>query len=347
MKKVWTAMAAVLAGTALFAFAGCGEDGASLTGGGFGGGAGTQAEAGAKSAYALGAVTTAGLLAANASLAAGVSYRDAGTEQTEDGQTAQQPAEAEQLRDEVRTFNEYFDLLEGFLDEGAFRADVTENTDPAYAFKYKLTVTGKDPFGGALSHTMYYTETEAGMQEEQDEGEYEQRVAYTLTGVLEMNGTLYEMSGYRMSETEREDGEEETSEELWIMASDPADRGNYVRMDIEEENEQEAGERESEREYVYRVYDGGRLAEETRVSFEEESEHGARETEYELAILKDGEKTVFEVERAERADGAVAIGVKYRAPQGSGRFVVTKAQDGTYRYTFADGSRLDPDDSDD
>ena len=373
MKKFLAITAAILAGTSLFAFAGCNDGNTTALGGGLGGGAGTQAEAGAKSAYALGAVTTAGLLAETSQTANTVSLAavtdgqngqnsENGGQGSQDGagqgdQNAQgengqetpsgQGTQSDALKEEVARFGEYFEMLDTFLDEGALNVQVTENTDTSYAFSTKLTVEGTLPDGQTVVYTMYYTETEAGMREEQDEDEYEVRIAYDLTGVLEMNGVTYEMTGSRISETETEGREEETSESLWIKATDPENEGNYVRMDLEIESEQEGNETGSETEYVYRVYRDGKLAEQTSVSFETEDEDGGNETEYELSIFKDGERSLYEVERAEHLNGTVSIGVRYRTAQGSGRFVVTQTKDGTYTYEFDDGSRLELDDRDD
>ena len=79
-------------------------------------------------------------------------------------------------------------------------------------------------------------------------------------------------------------------------------------------------------------------------SFEKENEHGEAETEYKLSILKDGVRSRFEVERAERVNGAVSIGVKYDTAEGKGRFVITQTADGQYRYTFDDVRYFDFDD---
>lgn len=347
MKKFFAIAAAALAGATLLAFAGCDNASASrddLIGGGLGGGAGTQAEAGARSAYALGAVTTAGLLAQSLDSAGALSPAS----QTQaSGEGGTQTGTGETVKEEVGRFNEYFDLLNGFLDEGAFRSTVTENTDTSYDFAYKLTVEGRDAFGNETLYTMYYTETEAGVREEQDDDEHEVCIAYELTGVMEMDGVAYTMTGYRMSQTETERGEEETSESLWIMATDPENADNYVRMDLETESEQEGAENEAEREYVYSVYRDGRLSERTSVSFETEAEQNKTETEYELRIMKDGAVSRFEVERAERTNGTTRIGVRYQTEQGNGRFVVSRTAEGEYTYTFEDGSRLDFDDFDD
>ena len=328
MKKLLALTIAAVAGASLLAFAGCANDGSDKTigTGGLGGGAGTAAEAGVKSAYALGAVTTASLL-----------------QQTGGGMAlAAAPADGA-LQEDVGAFSEYFELLDVFLDEGAIDVRVTENTDTSYAFSTKLTVVGALPGGEEASYTMYYTETESRAYEDRDDDEWETGVAYSLEGVLEMNGVAYEMMGFRVSEQEREGREEERSESLWIMARDPADPGSYVRMDVESEEEQEGGEQEQEREFVYRVYRGGRLWEQTSVSFENESERGEDETEYEVSILKDGARSLFSVEREERAGGSASIGVRYSTPDGQGRFIVTKRADGSYVYTFDDGTFFEDD----
>ena len=349
MKKVFAICSAVLAGTALLAFAGCGSGGSALLSeGGLGGGAGTQAEAGAKSAYAFGAVTTAGLLSAATGTVSSLSaVSEAAPETTPDaapeagGQTEQQPSVGQE------TFGEYFELFDTFLNDGALSVQVAENDNTSYDFATKLTVEGSLPDGGNVSYTMYYTETEAGTREEREDDEYEVRVAYDLTGVLEMDGVAYAMTGYRMSETEEERGERETSEELWIRATHPDDADTYVQMNVETGAEEEGGEQETEREYVYGVYRGGQLVERASIDFETENEQGGIETEYELSILKDGVCSRFEVEREQRSGGTVTIGVNYRVEGGGqGRFTITKTADGEYLYRADDG-RSDGDLDDD
>lgn len=327
MKKLFAVAAAVLAGTVLFGFAGCASGGERAgLGGGLGGGAGVQAEAGAKSAYALGAVTTAGLLSASAAASAAASTSAAGTEGTPSAATEE--------------FRAYFEMLDSFLDEGALTTEVTENTDTSYPFSTKLTVRGMDMGGGEMSYIMYYTETQThSFEGDRERGEYVSGVAYTLEGVLEMGGVAYEMRGYRASVTEREDGEEERSESLWIMASDPEDAARRVRMDVESEHEQEGSGSETEREFVYRVYTASGLAEQTSISFETEDGGRGSETEYEISILRGGERSRFEVEREERMNGNATIGVNYYTPEGQGRFAVTRTADGAYVYRADEGYR--------
>ena len=160
-----------------------------------------------------------------------------------------------------------------------------------------------------------------------------------------LDGVSYDMRGYRSVETEAEHNETEQSEELWIRATDPQNARNYVQMDLETETEEEGGSAEQEREYVYSVYADGKLTERTNVDFETENEDGAAETEYTLGILRDGVRSYYEVERAERESGSVTIGVRYRLGSGeSGRFVVTQTADGEYVYRTDDGTRIDFDD---
>ena len=249
-------------------------------------------------------------------------------------------------------FDEYFRMLDCFLDEDAFRTTVSENTDEAYAFDYKMTVEGELLDGTAVSHTMYYSEESVGAvsdddddHDDDDRDENEHTEAYRLTGVMVLDGVSYDMSGYRSVETEAEHNETEQSEELWIRATDPQNARNYVQMDLETETEEEGGSAEQERDYVYSVYADGKLTERTNVDFETENEDGTAETEYTLGILRDGVRSYYEVERAERENGSVTIGVRYRLGSGeSGRFVVTQTADGEYVYRTDDGTRIDFDD---
>lgn len=349
MKKKILALfvTAALAGTALATLAACGGDGGStggLGGNGGVGGEGTSVEAGARNAYGIGAVTTAKLLAGgitgtNAMLSAASQDGAADTA----GQGAQEAA---------GEFDEYFRMLDCFLDEDVFRTTVSENTDEGFAFDYKMTVEGELLDGTAVSHTMYYSEESIGAvsdddddHDDDDRDENEHTEAYRLTGVMVLDGVSYDMSGYRSVETEAEHNETEQSEELWIRATDPQNARNYVQMDLETETEEEDGSAEQEREYVYSVYADGKLTEHTNVDFETENEDGAAETEYTLGILRDGVRSYYEVERAERESGSVTIGVRYRLGSGeSGRFVVTQTADGEYVYRTDDGTRIDFDD---
>ena len=334
MKKKFLALmaAATLSATALACFAAC-DDGKQTGEAGMGG-AGVSLEAGARDAYGLGAVTTARLLAGSmaaepAAASALAASGEAGAGSTQGGAENGAPLPQET----VGTFNEYFQMLDIFLDESAFRTTVTENPDGALAYDYKLTVEGEQLDGSAVSYVMYYSEEQIALPPDDDDEIVE---AYRITGVMEMEGVSYQMSGYRSVETEQERGETERSEEFWMRATHPEDAGAYVQMDLEAETEQEHGENESEQEYVYSVYRDGKLYERTTVAFEQEDEHGGRETEYSLGIYRGGETSYYEIERAERKNGAVTIQVNYRVGGARGSFVITQSADGAYTYRFGD-----------
>ncbi len=355
MKKKFLAIlgTAVLAGTALVSLAACGggqSDGTGgLTGGGIGG-EGTSVEAGARNAYGIGAVTTAQLLADSLSASANTPLAARCT--AEGAQDSMQGgAQGDLSGEELAQFDEYFRTLDAFLNEDAFRTTVTENTDAAYAFDYRLTVEGEQLDGSRVSHVMYYSEEQVAVRpdddddDDDDNDDNETVEAYRLTGVMVMDDVEYVMTGYRSVERETERDEIESSEELWIRASDPEDAGNYVQMSLETEEEEEHGENESEKEYVYSVYREGRLTERTSVDFETEAEDGRSETEYTLSIFADGSRSYYEVERAERGNGSVTIGVNYRTADGArGRFLIVQTADGEISYRTDDGERMDFDD---
>ena len=274
MKKKILALfvTAALAGTALATLAACGGNGGGtgdLGGNGGVGGEGTSVEAGARNAYGIGAVTTAKLLAGgiagtNAMLSA------ASQEGAADGA-------GQGVQEAAGEFDEYFRMLDCFLDEDAFRTTVSENTDEAYAFDYKMTVEGELLDGTAVSHTMYYSEESVGTvsddddrddddHDDDDRDENEHTEAYRLTGVMVLDGVSYDMRGYRSVETEAEHNETEQSEELWIRATDPQNARNYVQMDLETETEEEDGSAEQEREYVYSVYAASSRSAQTSIS---------------------------------------------------------------------------------
>lgn len=330
-KKLLAVFAAVaVAGSTLAAFAACANNNAQ---GGMGG-AGTAVQQRARDAYGIGAVTTAKLL----SDISPVAIVKSASAVLSDGGDGKQVAE----------FDKYFQTLDTFLNEDAIKTNVEDNFDEAYPYDYKLTVNGSDLDGTGVTYTMYYSEQVLTVESEYDDDdpdEAETLEAYSLEGVMVLEGVAYNMTGYRAVETETERGESEVSEELWMRATHPDDKGTYVQMDIESENESERGESEREQEYVYSIYRGGRLLERTLVDFETESEHGKEETEYELSITRDGQTSRYEVERAVRGNGSVTIGVKYYNINGkSGRLEITQTAEGKYVYDMDDGERYEFDD---
>ena len=269
--------------------------------------------------YGLGAVTSAKLLS-NVS-----------------GQTVKALASVSLLADGAdeaavyaEKFNEYFTALDDFLGEDLINTVAEENKDEKYPYETKLTVTGKDISGNDVTHIMYYTETFAG--EERDEDEV--KTIYTLEGVMIVDGEDYYLTGEREHETE----EDETEDELKIRAyADRNDKSTYVEMEQETSREPN----ETEREYTYSVYSAGRLVEKTSVEFETERKGAKEEAEYELEFLNGSGKGKYKVER-ETVGGTVQMKVKYKIDGKEGVFKIRKItdKDGNerYEYTFSDNS---------
>ena len=253
----------------------------------------------------------------------------------------------------------YMTLVESLLSDGGFKT-VSQTSDRA-EYTEKVVVTYRDMQNEQNSYIMYYNQilTEAEVDEDETEETYD------ITGIMLIDDTEYPIRGEREIETEGNESEVETefrvqiSDNSYVLVqqSEEIEEGEteqefsysiYENGKLKErstfEYEEEHGETETEREYVYSIYRGGSLVERASVDFETENENGRTETEYELGILRNGERTTYEVERAERANGTVTIGVNYRLASGErGSFVITQTADGL-SYAFDDGGRIDFDD---
>lgn len=282
----------------------------------------------AEQVYAMGAVTTASLLssefsggtAATAATALSVQKTVAGTmlRSVSVKSDLQVSFEAEQ-------FHCYFLMLDGIFGDEVVTTSAVQNTDEAYAqYEIKLTVTGMDMNGAAVSHVMYYTETL--VKEETEKGESERE--YSLVGVMLFGGTEYALRGERTEESEKNEEENE----LKIRAyPDENDRRNYVQM--EQETSSETGEKETE--YVYTVVRDGEVAEEISVEFESETEHGKTQIEYELEFISGTREEVY---RISHEDGGNGMKVSYQIGSERGEFHIEKRADGSYLYRFSDGT---------
>ena len=251
------------------------------------------------------------------------------------------PDDSEQeVKEQTEKFNEYFTALDSFLGEDVVSTTTEENTDSAYAYETKMTISGKDFNGETVVYTMYYTETlvnaalsDGEENEDKDEDENEETEnEYQLVGVMVVDGVDYHLEGERSVETE----EEESETELKIRAyADLADKTSYIQM--EQEYSVEDGETETE--YVYSVYANGELLEQTAVEFETEQKNNKVETEYELEFRSGASKGKYVVER-EVKDNKSEIKVKYDIDGKTGVFhireVTDKNGDRRYEYTFSD-----------
>ena len=315
MKKGIIVAGIVLAGAALSAFAGCSGGGTALS----------EKE----DLYGLGAVTTVKLLGSEFSGQA-VQSLSAVKALSADVTDGSGEAGTEEAKSQAEKFNEYFNMLDGFLGEDLVttKAEQNPDTEGKYArYEIKLTVTGRDMYGEAVVHVMYYTETPV-TEKTDDEGESE--ATYTLEGVMIADGTDYTLRGEREAEEERDESEQEIKIRAY---PDETDLQTYVQM----KQEFSAASDETEKEYVYSIVENGVLLEETAVEFETERKGGKEEAEYKLQFRQGEAKGEYEVSR-EGAGNAARIKVNYRIGEEKGVFSVSRKQDGSYEYLFSDGT---------
>ena len=249
------------------------------------------------------------------------------------------PDDSEQeVKKQTEKFNEYFTALDSFLGEDVVSTTTEENTDSAYAYETKMTISGKDFNGETVVYTMYYTETLVnavlpdGEENEDEDKSEETESEYQLVGVMVVDGVDYHLEGERSVETEQDESETE----LKIRAyADITDKTSYIQM--EQEYSVEDGETETE--YVYSVYANGELLEQTAVEFETEQKNNKVETEYELEFRSGASKGKYVVER-EVKENRSEIKVKYDIDGKTGVFhireVTDKNGDRRYEYTFSD-----------
>ena len=246
--------------------------------------------------------------------------------------TVAEDAEQE-VKEQTERFNEYFTALDSFLGEDIVSTDTQANTDSRYEYDTKMTVKGKDFNGDTVIYTMYYTETLAETETDDEEGETESE--YRLEGIMSIDGEDYSLEGERTEETEKD----ETETELKIRAyADITDKTTYIQM--EQERSEEEGEIETE--YVYSVYVNGELVEQTAVEFEKENKNNKTETEYELEFRSGATKGKYLLEREEKGD-RTAIKVKYEIDGKKGVFHIREFTDDAgnkkYEYSYSDGSK--------
>lgn len=303
--------------------------------------------------YGMGAVSTVRLLGSATSVKALSSFTKISTL----SDTTNPSGGEEEVKQQAEKFNEYFTALDSFMGEDIVSTTSEANTDEKYPYETKLTINGRNFDGETVQYVMFFTETEIQKAADLDdtdvndpdddddldddaddeaEAETEQETAYTLKGVMVVDGADYYLEGVRTVESEAN----ETENELKIRAyQDLADKTSYVEM--EQENSVEEGETETE--YVYSIYSNGTLIEQTAVDFEVENENGKEEVEYELEFRKGDARGRYTVER-ETQNGKKEIKVKYNLEGKKGEFKISEiiGQDGNkkYEYSFGDNSKL-------
>ncbi len=240
----------------------------------------------------------------------------------------------EAVKTQAENLHPYLTMLDSFFADDVLSTTVSSHTDEGYVdYEYKLSILGRDIYGNAVTHLMYYNETQLPANpDDDDEGEVE----YRLTGVLVMDGVNFPMEGERSFESERDEQESEIAIRAYLSETD---RTTYVQ--VRQELETEAGEQEEN--YVYSLYEGGRLVEETSVEFEVEADARYEEkAKYEVEFLSGAGRGEYRVKRVVE-NNQPYLYVDYYLNGERGAFGVYESVSGevkTYSYVFADGSTL-------
>ena len=212
--------------------------------------------------------------------------------------------------DEIALINKYMLLGETVLSEGLVTVE-KESDLPDYE---KMLVTRIGGIDGSLTESiLYYNEKIIEKDEEETET--------SLTGILKMGNTVFEVRGERSSEQ----GEEEL--EFTATAKD----GTYVVV----EHEAEYGETE----YSYTVYEKGKKVDE--FSLESETENGVNEVEMKI---KDGSEELLIFYQRKEGERYFTVLTENNGQRKVYRVEVNEENGNTsYRYFAESGETVDMD----
>lgn len=187
---------------------------------------------------------------------------------------------------DLSEFDEYMALVESLLSDGGFK--IQSQTSDRPEFEEKMVVGYNDMVGNSLQYIMYYNQILTDIED--DDGEKEEK--YRIEGVMNIDGTDYEIFGQK--EDESDGGESESETEFRVIL------GENKYMSVEQSFETEDGE--TEQEYSYSVIENKKVLE--RSSFEYEEERG--ELELKMVSYKNGKTQVVYFEK-EKVKGEKVI----------------------------------------
>lgn len=199
------------------------------------------------------------------------------------------PAEPDDtLTDETKnTLLTNLKMVEEMLGSGIVKSEVTPSDREGYTSRYTLTTTALD--GTQKVYEFHYVENQETPEDtdDDDNDEKDDKTVTTLSGIVILDGSEYEMRGER----EQKNNKEEYSFLIRI------DEETYVKI------EQETKESAAKYEFSYALYQGGEQVYETEVEFklnengnislEFSTEANGQELEYEFKFTeRDGERLV-------------------------------------------------------
>ena len=222
--------------------------------------------------------------------------------------------------------DDYMAMLDKLIGgEHPITSTVADNTGEDYAdYKKVQTVTAASPDGSSETYVIYYNESlQPNYDDDDDPDEHEEN--YRIEGVMVNGENVFDISGFRQVETERDENEES----LEFTATNSA---NGLRMEFELENESEKNENGME--FGYEIYDGRNLVRAFEIEFEKESGWMGEETEFELFTHENGVRREYEIE-SEVVAGKERIRITRRDGRTFERYRATRNADGTYAYEYA------------
>ena len=205
------------------------------------------------------------------------------------------------------------------IETGALQTTLKEN-DILEGEKsaYKFVISIK---AGDKEALLYYNETSSKTETEIDDGEEETEETITLEGLLVIGETEYAVSGKKEIEIEADEREES----LTITTKSKLNPLNYVKFSVSNETETN----ETEVEYKYEVYENGKKVRETEISFEEEN--GKLEVQFENKQKTENGKTKYKL-----AYENGKYRVKYELNGKKRSFIATETESGL-KVTYDNG----------
>ncbi|MGN0795573.1 MAG: hypothetical protein ACI4MT_01295 [Christensenellales bacterium] len=235
--------------------------------------------------------------------------------------------------DEVDAVNKYVKMLDGYLSGSGVETQLVESDKAEYAVKVRITTSG---MAGDSESFMYYNETDLITGESVDGDEIENFAKTTISGIMVSGETTYILEGKKTFETETEDGETETENEIFFKTylSETDKDLNFVTVRFVVETEAD----ETENSYEYCSYKDGVLVEKTKIKVETETENGKTEESVKIQSFVGGVSKVYKLEREIEGDKEE---LKLRfSENGEEKSVKVEVVDGQYVYSFGDGSQI-------
>lgn len=238
-----------------------------------------------------------------------------------------------QVTDEqtIASLNDYMLLAESLISDGGFGVVSVANDDAEYAaYEYKTTVVIQDLNGNELKYVSYYNQSLEYTHTDRDHPwDNETTEAYSVEGLMIIDGTAYPLTGKFVNETDNKESESTH----WLRVELNPAENDYLTVMRESEYEGS----ESEVEYSYSLYESGTLAK--RITFEYESERDETEIEMTISDRVLGTTTTFKIEKeTERGREIIKLTVETNGEKRSYTVRTETDENGNTQYVYYSGN---------